>query len=713
MTDELPVVNYLVLETSEDGSSWTEWTDPLVSVDITRGGTRRGASTSVEVGTLDAVLKNEGDPTQSDDFMPNLLVRVRHRDTGETVFTGRVVDVDVEDVLDRVTGTTDVFVTVSASDAVNSHESITVEGVVTGGGDTYEQWGERVDRLADYAVEDINPPDEEPPVSVYAWGGDVGDLDGWASFGSLPSGLDDLTDGASNGVARNVDRLFGSPSVTAGQIGVEREFTGLEIGREYTMQGVVRRYSLSEPPGNVYRFAVPTIGGGSTVTVTGRGVFTIPSYTFTATSTTHTVKIELYENVSVSTGTEFESVTFQQLQLVTDADPTLYRLQDNALNASLADHFTITCDTVGAAWWVDSDNVTQFRRILDDSAVITTITDTRADGEKEYTGITASYSTRNVVNRLEATNHGRDPITGDADDTTYTLTDPTSITTWGPRKGSTEMSLRSGYIDQVNLHPCPGVEGTTWADYFIGGTNISAVTRVTDPHTGTYSARGTTSGSTANLILTGSGSTALTVTPGEEYTVSFWVKSQVARTATINMAWRQANGTTGVSTTTSSSFSTTTGWTLQTFTDTAPVGGVRLVAYLATTGNSAGQFHYIDDIMVSQDAATTTPFSGATTPTDDYTYEWDGTEHESTSSRRTFELLNDRLTEIVDTLKDPARVVSALTWNALEDTELACTLDIQDRILVRRRGDSNTYRITGMRHHITPNMWSVDLNLTL
>lgn len=170
MITEQAILNLLVFESSADGVDWVEWTGSLRSVDANRGGKRSGASTTVEVGTLAAVLVNAGDPMEGDDLKPNVRVRLRHRETDDTVFTGRIVDLSTTYKLNKSTGDTTTVVSLIAADSVRSHAAIKRNGAVTSGGVGYETWATRIIRLSTSALTDVNEPADDSPIVRYAIG---------------------------------------------------------------------------------------------------------------------------------------------------------------------------------------------------------------------------------------------------------------------------------------------------------------------------------------------------------------------------------------------------------------------------------------------------------------------------------------------------------------------------------------------------------------
>lgn len=73
MTRERPVIELIDLEIF-DGSEWARWTDPLRSINIRRGGKRKGLTQSVDVGTLSCEFVNAGDPLVNESTVPAEVV---------------------------------------------------------------------------------------------------------------------------------------------------------------------------------------------------------------------------------------------------------------------------------------------------------------------------------------------------------------------------------------------------------------------------------------------------------------------------------------------------------------------------------------------------------------------------------------------------------------------------------------------------------------
>lgn len=119
--------------------------------------------------------------------------------------------------------------------------------------------------------------------------------------------------------------------------------------------------------------------------------------------------------------------------------PYAWDCQDVAYTSSLAAHFDLACQTVGANWFVGTDNVTRFRIPDDATTSVGTFSDQIAH-PNQYDDILIDSGTKQVVNVLKITNHGRGDD-GNTFDIATTFEDAVSVTAWGARAASTDMSV--------------------------------------------------------------------------------------------------------------------------------------------------------------------------------------------------------------------------------------------------------------------------------
>lgn len=272
---------------------------------------------------------------------------------------------------------------------------------------------------------------------------DIGDIDGWASYGSDPSGIDPLvTGGLRRGTILDTTGLIreysctgsGGPTTSAAR-GIRRTFTGLTIGETYRLNGSAISMTATTPQTTKYRWAVVGIGEGDWATISDDETpADLVEYEFEATATSHTVQIQA-DSASWSADGFFERVGFYEITLKLIPNPTDYFCQDLDLESSLANHYTVACATVGAAWWVGADNVTRFRQAADSPALVATFSDVDTPGTIPFIDVSATHSTKSIANILTVTNYGR------PDDETVTFTNDDSIAAWGPREARLALSL--------------------------------------------------------------------------------------------------------------------------------------------------------------------------------------------------------------------------------------------------------------------------------
>lgn len=127
---------------NRETQQWTDLTGTALSITSQRGGARDALGTAIEVGTLTVALLNVENP----DIRPNAQIRLTHRLTGATLFTGVIRSAPRTYRHDKVTGHRSTVTTIIASDAVRPlantmRYGADVEGVA------YEAWARRINRL--------------------------------------------------------------------------------------------------------------------------------------------------------------------------------------------------------------------------------------------------------------------------------------------------------------------------------------------------------------------------------------------------------------------------------------------------------------------------------------------------------------------------------------------------------------------------------------
>ncbi|WP_396659509.1 hypothetical protein [Microbacterium sp.] len=125
---------------------------------------------------------------------------------------------------------------------------------------------------------------------------------------------------------------------------------------------------------------------------------------------------------------------------------------------------------------------------------------------------------------------------------------------------------------------------------------------------------------------------AISATPGRTYRASLQLRSSVARSVQIMLQWAGPDGLLGMNSNGPTLTSSTSAWTEYTVEGVAPPAATQVRLFVITSGNAAGNFHYIDEVMWYQDDEPVPWFSGASADAD-YTYEWSGDANASASRR--------------------------------------------------------------------------------
>lgn len=276
-----------------------------------------------------------------------------------------------------------------------------------------------------------------------------GDLDGWTRYGAKPAGVayftaEGIRRSTFNGVsALTLETLTtGAATIAADALGMQRTVTGLTVGKAYrfTAAGVIT--AGTAPAITSYRLRVVGQSAAVAVTVTGGGV-SLGTVEFVASSTTATLQILAAAGATVAAATDqIERVSFYGIKLLQLQTDYPVRLRETVYESSLANHFDLACNSVGASWYVAKDGVTRFRLPGAALPVSATFTDEPQAGALHYIEPSVSYDTRSMVNRLDVTNYGVDPA-----DKSHELNDdlvvssPGSISLYGTRSDRLETNL--------------------------------------------------------------------------------------------------------------------------------------------------------------------------------------------------------------------------------------------------------------------------------
>jgi len=256
--------------------------------------------------------------------------------------------------------------------------------------------------------------------------------DDWTAFGTLPTNNTLLFERNTVpfttivGLHRKVTATATGGSYTTGNFGIQRVLTGLEVGRVYKINAKAR-LGTTGIQGNIYRLNVTGKTAGTSLTVTASEQ-SFAEYSFTATATSHTIRVELAENYTVSATGIIEDIYIYSLTVTRVAEDLTvtkgYWIQDNLYYGSLANHYDLTMNSIGGYWWVDKQNKTQFTQDLNYITPIGTFTDgyelvggvltpgQSLPGELHYNTIDAGYDMSSVVNDVTISNEGLSPYEG-------------------------------------------------------------------------------------------------------------------------------------------------------------------------------------------------------------------------------------------------------------------------------------------------------------
>jgi hypothetical protein len=574
-------------------------------------------------------------------------------------------------------------------------------------------------------------------------------LDGWANFGSHGHSTFEIVHTSipalipETGIQRKATSTSATGNYPIGNFGIEKTYTNLTAGRQYIISGKAILMTAAVP-GNIYRFAVNGIGNGSSVTLSSTTVgSTIPSYTFTASSSTHTVQIELAESVNAIVGI-MEHVAFYDYNLTRVATDLAYRVQDNLYTGTLVDHFDLATQSVGAYWWVDKKNVTQFAQDFDYALPVCTFSDTVADGNIYYNDIATSYDTANIINQITLDNIGSRRTTAGSDSfeeysVEWVDSDTTSRTNWGAR----QIDLTTNLWTQVNAYnwiPNPSysvsnfglqkgnslmeIDRVDIASNSTGATGFLS-TGTTQPVAGVggfVTRLRVTSQNPGSLALHGgefisSSIVSFQITPSTQYTASTYMRAGVGHATSLtgraDIRWYTDTGATISTSSGTAATITATGWTRRTVTATAPANAVYATVFtnfLYGGANNTGFRYYATAQQMETAAAASTWFSGDAPDDLTYVYEWEGITGQSRSIRYN-NVMDTRTAELLTDFANPDITVQSLRWNTAQNPVVATNLDIGSLVIITFKGTTDTYRVVGINHDITPERWMMDLQV--
>lgn len=365
------------------------------------------------------------------------------------LFTGTIGDLNQDRTIEK--GKVATFTTVFASDGIATVANTPRHGAVNEGGSGYETWEDRIRRLNRTSPVPTSEPRRDAAV-LYSWDGTA---IGWSAAPGSNAGRTVGLSVSNGELVYSLVRTGGSSESTpAGAVNVSHTISGLVPGVQYRAVAAARLLeSVGITDGTSWRARLydgnGTIASTPATTLTGAGkVLTLP---FTARAASAILVFETTAAISSgASGTRRLRVAFDDMQVLSStAADDRYLLTDLVYESTLANHYDLACDSVGARWWADRWGVLQFRRSLEQATPEAIFTDLPGGQSLHYRNTALNFDTRGVVTQLTLSQHGRkvDPTAPGnyiADDAEYAYESPSDVRSWGARAASVDVGIWTG-----------------------------------------------------------------------------------------------------------------------------------------------------------------------------------------------------------------------------------------------------------------------------
>lgn len=215
-------------------------------------------------------------------------------------------------------------------------------------------------------------------------------------------------------------------------------------GKTYTLRGSLKwNYATqAEADAGAKTFSLfwqktsTTMSLGTSASAAGKvGSTVLAAQTFVATEDFSTVGVLIRNAFSATAGKQLANVGVFAMMLE-EAEPDVpQRLRNTTYDGSLASHFDLACNSVGATWHVDAAGVTQILPPVKELPVSFVFSDEEGSEFLEYIDLEPLHATASIVNQVEVTNLGMQ------ESTQQTWTDTSSISKYGVRKESLTVNL--------------------------------------------------------------------------------------------------------------------------------------------------------------------------------------------------------------------------------------------------------------------------------
>jgi hypothetical protein len=372
-------------------------------------------------------------------------------------------------------------------------------------------------------------------------------------------------------------------------------------------------------------------------------------------------------------------------------------------------------------------------------------------GQLHYIDLALESSSQNVANTIVLNNHSRIttlepevskiggamiPAYGvvnnveviSADFTkTYTMSDATSIATYGNRATEIDTNL-AGLVDDVNLVGNPSMEYGD--DGWSTGANRMARRKPSENSTpfaaydGDWALRYrlASSGSTPSFRYSGSENDGIPIVAGQSYRVQGaglrGTPNRANARARAYITWQDEAGS-NISTIYGSQTNMPGGevWVVLTASGNAPSGAERAIVGIEWnrsngTNFDAGDQFWLDAFMLRKGLSTipVTYFDGDSDQTTSSVFLWTG-ELGLSPTFKVNNILDDTISTYLTRYANTDNRITRLRWNAQEDMTAVGSLYVGSTIQVRFKGTTTTHRIVGIDGSIDPERYMIDYYL--
>ena len=397
------------------------------------------------------------------------------------------------------------------------------------------------------------------------------------------------------------------------------------------------------------------------------------------------------------------------------------RLRSTVYESSLANHFDLACNSVGAAWYVDVNGITRFAAPPSSLPVSAVFSDKARDGALLYTDIDAGYDTQSLVNVLDATNHGIG-ADGLADDEEVSISNPVSVGLYGPRAEDIAVNIGTAPSEVIveerrNLWSDPVPTSAISAPGIFRWTRDNPGTPsvvVDGPSTYILADKGYPGGSIARG---GDWASQGAVLGAGTYTLSMDVERRAELPAP--SLWVFVFNTAGTQIGDRIVPAKDAGGTRLSWTFTVPAEGATVYTSLqAGTTIRQGDWWRLTLPLLERGTVARAPFHGDM-PSGEVgvyfdSYRWDGPRGASPSRyvrSRIISPLAQRLDDMLAAGDEPQRLIRSVAWNAQQALSAAPSLELAQRVAVEFDGTVQDSRLIGLDHEITPTRWMITARL--